>query len=188
MRVILHWLSQANFGSDHSGSLLVLRVFLSHGAAVPHTHHIKYETVRRGWERMRNGEPRKERSGWQPAALKAASPSRRRFVFAKLSRVVHSSDYKRLGLHQKISGCVSAVTPATPQNDVRALLSVKHRLWWNYFKFHEVILSGLMGKLQSSWIVKWIWDKQMQKMFHKEPQKCQQYIKYKSLVIKNNLS
>lgn len=160
MCVSLHWLSQANFGSDHSGSLQILRVFLSHGAAAPHTHQIKYETVRRGWERMRNGEPRRERSGWQPASPKAASPPRRRFVFAKSPRVAQSSDYKRLGLRQKISGCVSAVTPATPQNNVRALLSVKHRLWWNYLTFHEVILSGLMGKPQSSWVVKWIWDKQ----------------------------
>lgn len=139
-------LSQPNFGSDHSGSLLILCVFLSHGAAAPHTHQIKYETVTRGWERMRYSEPRKERSGWQPVSLKPAPPPRSRFVFAKSPRVAQLSDYKRLGLHQKISGCVPAVTPAAPQNDIQALISVEHQLWWNNLTFHEVILSGLMGK------------------------------------------
>lgn len=108
-------------------------VFLSYSTAAPHAHQIKYETVTRRWERMRYSEPRKERSGWQPVSLKPASPPRSRFVFTKSRGCQITKDP---GCTNKISGCVAAVTPAAPQNDVQTQILVEHQLWWNNLTFH----------------------------------------------------
>lgn len=125
-------------------------VFLSHNAYAPQTHQIKYETVTRGREGARYSELTKERS--DTGLSETSITSNQQICVFWVIACCAAVRLQKLWLHQEISGCVPAVRPAAPQDDVQTLMLVGHQLWWNNFTFHEITHSGLWANLQWSWI------------------------------------